>query len=152
MGDDRADQDRNRRRFTDDAATISTVIGPGADLEGTIRDRGPMDVRGTFRGHLTTSALARIGPQGRVEGTLEVEDTVIEGTVIGTVKASGKVDIRATAHVEADIAAATVAVAEGSVFDGAITMLTSSDRAVITYREKRAPTTPSADEPSPADG
>jgi cytoskeletal protein CcmA (bactofilin family) len=72
----------------------------------------------------------------RFSGELAARDVVIEGSLRGTVDAIGKVDLRATCQVEAEISASRVAAAEGGQIEGRITVLGGS-KEVVGYSEKR---------------
>lgn len=97
-----------------------------------------------FKGELVSSEDMSI--DGRVEGTIEVRDhsltvgpdadiraditaktITIYGVVMGSVKASEKVDIRETGSVDGDIIAPSVSMAEGADVRGRIDTLTGHD-------------------------
>jgi cytoskeletal protein CcmA (bactofilin family) len=91
---------------------------------------------------------------GRVEGTIEVRDqdltlgpdadvradivastVTIHGAVIGHVRASVKVDIRATGRIEGDVIAPRIVIADGAVVCGRVdTLAETSD---LTKRRAR---------------
>ncbi len=125
-----------RRRFTDPSAALDSVIGPGANLEGTWRGADSLDIHGVFSGTLIVDELVWLRPQSRVSGELVVTDMVVEGTLIGSVRATGKIDLRATCRVEAEIEAAQIVAAEGSEVEGRITV-TGESRNVVGYSERR---------------
>lgn len=85
---------------------------------------------------------------GRVEGTIEVRDggltlgpdadiradivaktVTIHGSVIGSIRASAKVDVRATGRVEGDLIAPRIAIADGAVVCGRVDTLTGQSDA-----------------------
>jgi cytoskeletal protein CcmA (bactofilin family) len=90
-----------------------------------------------FKGALTSSEDITI--DGQVEGTIEVRDqtltvgpdatiradivartVTIHGTVIGNVRASEKVDLRATGRIEGDLVAPSIVVADGALVCGRV--------------------------------
>ena len=77
-------------------------------------------------------------PGSRFTGELATIDLVVEGELWGTVRATGKVDMRATCLVEADVTATKVAAAEGSQIEGRITVSRETSE-VIGYTERRQP-------------
>jgi len=125
-----------RRRFTDPALALDSVIGPGVELEGTWRGTGNLDVHGGFSGTLIVDGLVWLRPESRVSGELVVTDLVVEGTLVGSVRATGKIDLRATCRVEAEIEAAQIVAAEGSKVEGRITVSGGADD-VVAYSERR---------------
>jgi cytoskeletal protein CcmA (bactofilin family) len=93
-----------------------------------------------FKGTLLTSEDTTI--DGRVEGTIEVRDhdlvlgpdadiradivaktVTIHGTVFGNVRASARVDIRATGRVEGDLFSPRIVIADGAVVCGRVDTL-----------------------------
>jgi cytoskeletal protein CcmA (bactofilin family) len=73
------------------------------ELEGTIQLPG---------GRLT------IGPQARVRGDVAAKEVIVFGRLDGDIRATGRVDLRATALVQGNIYAASFAVEENAVFRG----------------------------------
>jgi cytoskeletal protein CcmA (bactofilin family) len=124
------------RRFTDRHPSVSNAVGSGMLIEGAMRGAAGLEVLGRFIGELTIDGLLRIGPGGRVEGTVEVVDLIVEGELLGAIRATGTVDLRSGCRVEAEIEAARVVAAEGSHIEGRITV-TGSAESVISYSERR---------------
>jgi cytoskeletal protein CcmA (bactofilin family) len=126
------------RRFTDSGDEFDTVIGPQAQLTGEIRGRTNLRVWGTIDGSVEVDGLFWLCSQGEVKEAVSANDMVIEGKVTGSLTAADKVDLRPTARVNGDIKAKTLAVAEGSFFEGRISMPGGTGAAkVVKYQEKR---------------
>jgi cytoskeletal protein CcmA (bactofilin family) len=117
---------------------LESVIGPGVELEGTWRTTGNLDIHGGFSGTLIVEGLVWLRPGSRVSGELMATDLVVEGTLLSSVRATGKIDLRATCRVEAEIEAAQIVAAEGSQVEGRITVTGGSDE-VVAYSERRQP-------------
>ncbi len=129
-----------RRRFTDDGDEFDTVIGPEAQLKGEIRGRTNVRVWGEVDGSIEVDGLFWLCSKGKVKEAVSASDMVIEGDVTGSLIATNKVDLRPSARVNGDISAKTLAVAEGSFFEGQISMPGGSGAAkVVNYKEKRVP-------------
>ena len=71
-------------------------------------------------------------------GAIKASSVVVEGRIVGSVEATGKVDLRRGCRVEGDITAGAVAAAEGSFFEGRIAMPQSPTPDVVAYEEKRS--------------
>lgn len=125
-----------QRRFTDDRQGSAGAIGVGMGIKGTIRGAADLEIWGSFDGDMKIDGLIWVRPGGRFVGDMVTTDLVVEGELRGTVRATGKVDLRATCRVEGDISAARVAAAEGSHIEGRITV---SDRPadLVGYAERR---------------
>jgi cytoskeletal protein CcmA (bactofilin family) len=112
------------RRFTDSGSLESdaTFVGPGARIKGDLHSDGPVDVAGTLEGDIRVGAHCRVRQGGRVTGRLEAKSLVVEGEVRGPALVADKVEIGATARVEANIQARVVAIADGAFFEGEVRM------------------------------
>ena len=127
----------DRRRFTDEADAFASVLGPNLRVEGNVRGSGGLDLLGSFKGELSIEGLVWIRPQGSVQGEINASSVVVEGRIVGSVQATGKVDLRKGCRVEGDITASSVAAADGSFFEGRITMPQAPKPDVVAYEEKR---------------
>ena len=135
------------RRFTDGIEGANTRIDAGILITGTVSGSVPVDISGTVNGKIEASALVWLRQGGTVKGDLVADSVVIEGTLEGTVKAKDKVELRSTCKVNGDVEARTVAIAEGSFFEGRIHMggpksanegaVKTEARGTTSFREKR---------------
>ncbi|MCP4897405.1 MAG: polymer-forming cytoskeletal protein [bacterium] len=126
------------RRFTDGTNEFDTVIGPEAEVKGEIRGHTNVQVWGTVEGTIDVDGLFWLRATGKVSDSVTATDMVIEGEITGSLTAGDKVDLRPTSRVAGDITAATLAVAEGSFFEGQISMPDGNGEAkVVSYQEKR---------------
>jgi cytoskeletal protein CcmA (bactofilin family) len=110
------------RRFTDKVGRSETRIGATMTLTGDIGGGDSIEVLGTVDGDISTDGLCHVGRTGRIMGRIRAMHLLVEGTVDGDIRAERKVEFRSTAKVRADVIAHTVAMAEGSQFDGRIHM------------------------------
>jgi len=127
----------DRRRFTDKSGAFATVLGPDLRIEGTVCGSGGLELKGSFKGELLIEGLVWVRPQGSVQGEIKASSVVVEGRIVGSVQATGKVDLREGCRVEGDITASAVAAGEGSFFEGRIAMPQTPEPEVVAYEEKR---------------
>lgn len=129
------------RRFTDKMSRSETRIGATMTLTGDIDGQDSVEVSGTLDGDISIDGLCHVGKAGRIMGRIRATHLLVEGAVDGDIRAERKVEFRSTAKVRADVIAHTVAMAEGSQFDGRIHMEGSSsggEAGVHTsFQEKR---------------
>lgn len=125
-----------KRRFTDEREGFASVIGRDLQIEGAIRGTTSLEIWGSFEGQIEIEGLVWMRPGSRAKGELIATDLVVEGELRGTVRATGKVDMRATCHVVADVTASRVAAAEGSYIEGRIDVSDSCDK-TVGYSERR---------------
>ena len=126
----------NSRRFTDQSGTASTVIGKGIHVKGEITGSAPIEVWGSIEGKAGTEGLFWVREGGKVSGEIAATNIVVEGQVDGTISAKDKAELRASCKVQGDVTAKTVAIAEGSFFEGRVHMRGSSE-APKGFKEKR---------------
>lgn len=136
MTDRKMDQSRHQRRFTDEREGFASSIGRDVTIEGTIRGATNLEIWGNFEGEMEIEGLVWLRPGSRFSGGLVTTDLVVEGELHGTVRATSKVDMRATCRVKADVTATRVAAAEGSHIEGRITVVKNTDN-VVGYSERR---------------
>jgi cytoskeletal protein CcmA (bactofilin family) len=132
------DDGAGQRRFTDGVEGFASVIGPGVAMDGGFSGTTDVRLMGEFSGEMKVDGLVWVGPEARLTGELDAADVLIEGRVTGTVRAVGKIELRASARVEADLTARRIAAAEGSFFEGSVTMLDVASDGMVTFDEKRA--------------
>jgi cytoskeletal protein CcmA (bactofilin family) len=128
--------DMPQRRFTDEREGFASSIGRDVTVEGRISGATDLEIWGSLEGEVEVEGLVWLRPGSRFAGGLSVTDLVVEGELRGTVRATRKVDMRATSHVIADVTASKVAAAEGSYIEGRITVAKQASE-VIGYAERR---------------
>ncbi len=127
----------DNRRFTDQSSTASTVIGKGIHVEGEITGSAPIEVWGSIQGKAGTDGLFWVREGGRVGGEIVATNIVVEGNVEGTIHAKDKAELRSNCKVEGDLSAKTVAIAEGSFFEGQVRMGGQGKAPQTNFKEKR---------------
>lgn len=126
------------RRTTDASTEQSTVIGKGMNVKGEISGTAPVEVWGSIDGTTGTRNLVWVHQGGKVGGEINAGNVIVEGRVDGKITAEEKVDLRAACQVEGDISAKTVAIADGSFFQGHIQMQGDGKAPQqVRYQEKR---------------
>ncbi len=126
------------RRFTDRLRKPETVIAPGIRLKGSLTGDDSVEIGGSIEGPVEINGLCQVRESGAAKGSISATYLIIEGRAQGRLRAMRKVELGAKAHVEADIRAAGVAIAEGCFFDGRIHMEAGTPgEAHHPFKEKR---------------
>ena len=103
-------------------AKIETLIGPGTRVEGNLIVTGGVHLEGYVKGNVTAgpdgTAVLSIGPQGVVEGIVEVPRVVVHGEVRGDIRARDKVDLGAGARVSGNVSYGVIEMAAGAMIQG----------------------------------
>ncbi|MGY0196158.1 bactofilin family protein [Leptothrix sp. BB-4] len=86
---------------------IDCLIGPGTSIEGDLVFTGGLRIDGAIRGDVTVSDVKAgtlvIGDGGRIEGDVRVSHVIVYGEIVGTIYATGLVDLRANARIAGDV-------------------------------------------------
>jgi len=97
-------------------------IGSSIQIKGQITAKEPLTISGRVDGTiqvdghpLTIAAGAQV-----CASTIAAHEVVIGGNVTGQVDATGRIVVRETAHIEGDLTAPSISIAEGAVLKGRI--------------------------------
>jgi cytoskeletal protein CcmA (bactofilin family) len=99
-----------------------TVVGKGICIRGEITGSAPIEVWGTIEGISGTEGLFCVREGGKVGGEIAAAQVIVEGRVEGKISAEQKIELRPTCNVQGNLAAKTVAIAEGAFFEGKVSM------------------------------
>jgi cytoskeletal protein CcmA (bactofilin family) len=116
--------------------SITSGIGKGAYLEGSITVIGSWVVEGTHKGDLTVAGTLIVGPQGHITGNVIAKNAEVFGTINGNLTATKSVSLGAGARLNGNLYAAKVNILEGSVFNGKCTMIKRKDIIVDSKTKK----------------
>jgi len=101
---------------------IKAFLGPGSQFEGKLIFNEIVRIDGSFRGEIVSRDTLIIGDEADVEAEVNVGSLVLSGRFKGTIKASGKVDLRAPARVEGNIETPRLSVEEGVLLNSTLVM------------------------------
>ena len=125
---------KKKRRAIDDATEFATFIGEASEFEGSLRGKDHYFVAGKVIGKSELGGILYLDEGGVWQGNISAEVVIIAGTVEGNITAKDKIELTDSGRVKGNLAAPAIAMAEGAVFDGKVTMKEAS---VTRYRERR---------------
>lgn len=102
-------------------SAIATLIGAGTKITGDLAFRGRLHLDGVVVGDVTGEAGASgltIGGDGLIEGSVRVDDLVLNGNVRGDVTARERVELGPTAQVDGNLAYQVLEMAGGARVNG----------------------------------
>lgn len=108
----------------------NTLIGVGSSFRGTLMVSGTLRIEGELEGDILNCERLEVGEHGVMRADIEVKEAVIEGRVLGNVRALGTIELKAGARVEGDVWALSVIMEPGVFFTGRCTMLESGAESV----------------------
>lgn len=122
----RSKKDKDRERQADGphhgGEGVISILGPGVSVVGDLETPGSIRVEGTLIGSIRARKAVVVGRDGVVEGEIETADAIIAGSVVGTLKASSRLELQASARVEGTIRSGSIKVEEGATVNGDLGM------------------------------
>ncbi len=102
---------------------ISTLLGKGASIEGTITFEDAIRIDGKVEGEIVSSkGTVIVGEPAVINASVKVSSAIIRGKFKGTITAKDRIEIYAPADISGDIQAPVVSIDAGVVFNGKCTM------------------------------
>jgi cytoskeletal protein CcmA (bactofilin family) len=97
---------------------ITTLLGRGASFEGKLTFEGTVRIDGKFKGEVFSDDVLVIGEGAVVEAEIDIGEVIIQGTVIGNVKAKRSIEIHAPGRVKGDLHTPSLQIDKGVIFEG----------------------------------
>lgn len=97
---------------------ITTLLGRGASFEGKLTFEGTVRIDGRFRGEVFSDDVLVIGEGAIVEAEIDIGEVIVQGTVIGNIKAKRSIEIHAPGRVKGDITTPSLQIDKGVIFEG----------------------------------
>jgi cytoskeletal protein CcmA (bactofilin family) len=97
---------------------ITTLLGPGAQFEGKLTFDGTVRIDGRFKGEVFSDDTLVIGEGAVVEAEIEIGEVIIQGTVVGNIKAKRSIEIHAPGRVKGDVHTPSLQIDKGVIFEG----------------------------------
>lgn len=94
------------------------MLGRGAAFEGKLTFEGTVRIDGRFRGEVFSDDTLVIGEGALVEAEIDIGDIIIQGTVVGNIKAKRSIEIHAPGRVKGDIHTPSLQIDKGVIFEG----------------------------------
>ncbi|HUO18792.1 MAG TPA: polymer-forming cytoskeletal protein [Steroidobacteraceae bacterium] len=129
-------EDTQRRRMLDQLGDSPTFVAPGSRISGDLETLGPLVVCGTVRGDGRIGGALSMAANSEWHGEVHARAAVIAGHLTGRLVVDEKLEVGATAVIQAEVIARTIAIARGAVIEGAITV--TSGQPVVRFDEKRS--------------
>ncbi|HEY9278023.1 MAG TPA: polymer-forming cytoskeletal protein [Methylotenera sp.] len=107
--------------------TIDTLIGVDTRIEGNVHFSGGLRIDGTVFGAITepndSPSTLILSEHGKVEGAITASKVVINGTVIGPVKATQFIELQTKARIIGDVHYNSLEMHTGAVIEGKLVYL-----------------------------
>ncbi|GMU69836.1 MAG: hypothetical protein AMXMBFR37_21680 [Steroidobacteraceae bacterium] len=106
---------------------VDTLIGKAARIDGDLAFEGGLHLDGRVAGNVlgdgTGGNTLSVSEQGHIEGSVTVPNVVLNGTVTGDIRATGRVVLGARARVEGSVHYGQIEMALGAEIRGRLVPL-----------------------------
>src|SRR3954468_16213139 len=109
------DQERKEPAFFNEPRT---VLEPGASVTGKLIYDAPVKIDGRFKGEIKANSLLVLGPQAEVAANISAGQLRIEGSLVGTVRVSGWIEILPGGRFQGQIESGRLKNYAGGAFEG----------------------------------
>lgn len=100
-------------------ANIDSRIGAGLKIRGEITGSSDMYIDGDVQGKVRVgSGRLTVGPSGRVQADLEAREIIVNGTVLGNLKAVDRVQLGSTGSVQGSVVTPRIGIDDGARLRG----------------------------------
>jgi cytoskeletal protein CcmA (bactofilin family) len=97
---------------------ITTLLGRGATFEGKLTFEGTVRVDGKLKGEVFSDDVLIVGEGAQVEAEIDVGEIIIQGTVVGNIRAKRAIEIHAPGRVRGDLHTPSLQIDKGVIFEG----------------------------------
>ena len=82
---------------------INTLLGKGSEFEGKLTFEGTVRVDGKLSGEIFSDHVLVVGEGAEVHAEIDIGEIIIQGLVVGNIRARRAVEIHAPGKVRGDI-------------------------------------------------
>ena len=97
---------------------ITTLLGRGSEFEGKLTFEGTVRIDGKISGEIFSDDVLVVGEGAEVHAEIDVGEIIVQGTIVGNVKAKRSVEIHAPGRVRGDITTPSLQIDKGVTFEG----------------------------------
>lgn len=97
---------------------ISTLLGRGTSFEGKLTFEGTVRVDGKLKGEVFSDDVLIIGEGAHVEAEIDIGEIIIQGTVVGNIRARRGIEVLAPGRVKGDLHTPSLQIEKGVIFEG----------------------------------
>lgn len=97
---------------------INTLLGRGSEFEGKLTFEGTVRIDGTLRGEVFSDDVLIVGEGARVEAEIDVGEIIVQGAVVGNIRAKRSIEILTPGRVKGDLTTPNLQIDKGVIFEG----------------------------------
>ena len=107
-----------RRADSSMVGEINTLLGRGSEFEGKLTFEGTVRIDGTLKGEVFSDDVLIVGEGARVEAEIDVGEIIIQGMVVGNIRAKRSIEILTPGRVKGDLSTPSLQIDKGVIFEG----------------------------------
>lgn len=97
---------------------INTLLGKGSEFEGKLTFEGTVRVDGKLSGEIFSDDVLVVGEGAELHAEIDIGEIIIQGLVVGNIRARRAVEIHAPGKVKGDITTPSLQIDKGVIFEG----------------------------------
>ncbi len=97
---------------------ITTILGKGSSFDGKLTFEGTVRIDGIFSGEIQTDGTLVVGESAQVTAEIQAANVIVQGVVRGNVTATTALELHAPARIYGNVAAPSLTIQKGAVFQG----------------------------------
>jgi cytoskeletal protein CcmA (bactofilin family) len=97
---------------------INTLLGRGSEFEGKLTFEGTVRIDGKLSGEIFSDDVLVVGEGAEVHAEIDIGEIIIQGSVVGNIRAKRGVEIHAPGRVRGDITTPSLQIDKGVIFEG----------------------------------
>jgi cytoskeletal protein CcmA (bactofilin family) len=97
---------------------INTLLGRGSEFEGKLTFEGTVRIDGALKGEVFSDDVLIVGEGARLEAEIDIGEIIIQGTVVGNIRAKRGIEILAPGRVKGDVTTPSLQIDKGVIFEG----------------------------------
>ena len=99
--------------------TISTFLGYGTTVDGTLEFQGTIRLDGNVKGQVNSQGgTLIIGDKAKIQAQVQVDTVIVKGEVTGSIEAKERIEAYPPARIVGDIQAPVISIESGVIFNG----------------------------------
>ena len=134
---------RGKKKFR--SPKISTVVGSGTEVRGNLQFSDGLHVDGVIKGDVLSDpedqfATLTLSEMGTIEGNVKVANVMLNGTVVGDVFASNRVELAPRARITGTLTYALLEMSMGAEVNGKLIHAAEEEPRKLEFDGSKKPT------------
>lgn len=126
------------RKHVFEGGELNGFLGRGTSCSGDLVFEDSMRIDGVFKGSIRSDSVLSIGEMADVEADIQVGTLLVNGRVVGKIRAADRVEIQPGGKVIGDIRAPNLITKPGAIFRGNCFIGDEDPADVQPFRAERA--------------